>query len=97
MSDVMKIALERRSQLTAELARIDEFIRMAESLVQEGSPLALGPAPENTAIPAREAEPVSQPVEQLAPKAAAPSPEPTEEKPARGGHRPMVFRQKSAS
>ncbi|MEM1277800.1 MAG: hypothetical protein AAGH74_14850 [Pseudomonadota bacterium] len=96
MSDVMKIALERRAQLTAELARIDEFIRMAETLVQDGSPLASGPAPENTAIPARQAEPVATPIEQLAPKPEA-APDVPEEKPARGGHRPMVFRQKSAS
>ncbi|MEM8792931.1 MAG: hypothetical protein AAGE80_15030 [Pseudomonadota bacterium] len=95
MTDVMKIALERRAQLTEELARIDEFIRMAESLVQDGSPLASGPAPENTSIPARQAEETPKPVETAASEPAEPAGD-KEEKPARASHRPMVFRQKTA-
>lgn len=34
MADLMKIALRRRTELTTELKRIDDFIRMAETLVQ---------------------------------------------------------------
>lgn len=33
MSDVLKIALERRSALQTEITKIDEFIRMAETLL----------------------------------------------------------------
>ncbi|MEM0989559.1 MAG: hypothetical protein AAGK00_11800 [Pseudomonadota bacterium] len=36
MTDVLKLALERRSVLKAEMAKIDEFIRMAEVLIKDG-------------------------------------------------------------
>ncbi|MEO1493858.1 MAG: hypothetical protein AAFV19_17020 [Pseudomonadota bacterium] len=34
MTDVLKIALERRAELHEEVAKLDEFIRMAESLMR---------------------------------------------------------------
>ncbi len=34
MTDVVEIAKERRARLTAEIGRLDEFIRMAEKLVK---------------------------------------------------------------
>lgn len=33
MTDVLKIAIERRAQLQDEVAKLDEFIRMAETLM----------------------------------------------------------------
>ncbi|MEM9139748.1 MAG: hypothetical protein AAGB15_07935 [Pseudomonadota bacterium] len=33
MTDVLKIALDRRAQLNEEVAKLDEFIRMAETLM----------------------------------------------------------------
>lgn len=35
MTDVLRIALERRDQLHAEIQKLDEFIRMAEQLIRE--------------------------------------------------------------
>ncbi|MEM9061239.1 MAG: hypothetical protein AAGD13_12330 [Pseudomonadota bacterium] len=34
MTDVLKIALDRRAELHEEVAKLDEFIRMAESLIR---------------------------------------------------------------
>ncbi len=34
MTDVLKIALERRAKLNDEVTKLDEFIRMAESLMR---------------------------------------------------------------
>ena len=34
MTDVLKIALNRRAELHEEVAKLDEFIRMAESLMR---------------------------------------------------------------
>lgn len=34
MTDVLKIALERRADLHEEVAKLDEFIRMAEALIR---------------------------------------------------------------
>lgn len=82
MTDVIKIALERRAQLSAELARLDEFIRMAESLVQEDGSGARAPA--RAPVP----EPVSP--------APRPSGQSDDEDQLRANARPMVFRQKSA-
>lgn len=36
MTDVLKIALDRRAELHEEVAKLDEFIRMAESLIRAG-------------------------------------------------------------
>lgn len=39
--DVMKIALDRRTKLRRDLEKLDEFIRMAESLIRDaGEPLS---------------------------------------------------------
>ena len=35
MTDVLKIAIERRAQLQDEVAKLDDFIRMAEGLIQD--------------------------------------------------------------
>ncbi len=37
MSDVIKIAKERRARLAAEVTKLDDFIRMAEALVEWNS------------------------------------------------------------
>jgi hypothetical protein len=34
MTDVLRIALDRRDQLHAEIEKLDEFIRMAEQLIR---------------------------------------------------------------
>lgn len=49
MNDVLKIALARRGELRAELAEIDEFIRMADSLLRNARGPA-GPAAEEPLI-----------------------------------------------
>ncbi|MEM7239646.1 MAG: hypothetical protein AAF501_17710 [Pseudomonadota bacterium] len=68
MTDVIKIALERRAQLSAELARLDEFIRMAESLVQEQGAAARASVPD-TAVPAPHPAPEADNEDQLRPNA----------------------------
>lgn len=39
MTDVLKIAVDRREELREEVARIDEFIRIAEILLNDARPL----------------------------------------------------------
>jgi hypothetical protein len=36
MTDVIEIAKERRAKLVAEIAKLDDFVGMAEKLVQNG-------------------------------------------------------------
>ncbi len=43
MTDVVEIAKECRERLAAELAKLDNFVRMAEALVQYGRGLGHGP------------------------------------------------------
>lgn len=43
MTDLMKIALDRRAELQAEIARMDAFIRMAEALASNADPDAEAP------------------------------------------------------
>ena len=38
MTDVVEIAKERRARLAAEIAKLDEFVRMAEKLVKYNPP-----------------------------------------------------------
>lgn len=45
-TDVLKIALERRDQLQAEIDRLDDFIRTAEQLIR-GLPRAVPDEPES--------------------------------------------------
>ena len=41
MTDVLKIALDRRAELHDELAKLDDFIRMAEALIRQSQKRAL--------------------------------------------------------
>jgi hypothetical protein len=46
MADVLKLAMDRRAELQAEVARMEEFIRMADSLLRNVHPRsAPGEAP----------------------------------------------------
>lgn len=61
MTDVLKIALERRTKLQDEIKKLDEFIRMADALVRsengdkpEAKPAEPAPAP--AAAPEAESE-----------------------------------------
>ena len=73
MTDVLKIALDRRVELQREIARLDEFIRMAEALIRmsqarqaEPSAVPLAPAVERPAsVTSREA-----PAERASPRRA---------------------------
>ena len=38
MSDVLQIAMKHRSRLAAEVAKVDEFLRMAEEFSKERAP-----------------------------------------------------------
>ncbi len=66
MTDVLKIALDRRAELHEEVARLDEFIRMAEALIRTSQSRH---AEDATAHPAP-AETRSVPVERPAPIAS---------------------------
>jgi hypothetical protein len=46
MTDVLKIALDRRAELHDEVAKLDEFIRMAESLMRASNRVPEAPASE---------------------------------------------------
>lgn len=46
-TDVLKLALEKRDELQAEIDRLDDFIRTAEQLIR-GSPRAGFEDPEGT-------------------------------------------------
>ena len=63
MNDVMKLAMDRRAELHKEVGRIDDFIRMADSLMRKAD-TASGPGDatrdedlgdETTGAPGREA------------------------------------------
>ncbi len=43
MTDVVEIAKERRATLAAEIGTLDDFVRMADALVQYGRGLGRGP------------------------------------------------------
>ncbi len=43
MTDVVEIAKKRRATLAAEIGALDDFVRMAETLVQDGRGLGRGP------------------------------------------------------
>ena len=60
MTDVLKIALERRSKLQEEVDNLDEFIRMAETLISGGDKVAA--APQNAAVKAAVAEAEESPM-----------------------------------
>ncbi len=45
MTDVLKIAQDRRAELREEVARIDDFIRMADSLMRKVPPREDRPEP----------------------------------------------------
>lgn len=71
MTDVIKIAMERRSKLQDEIAKLDEFVRMAEALVrQQQGTSAQSPAP----APVLASAP-SEPAASATPAAAAPAAE----------------------
>ncbi len=83
MTDVLKIALERRSKLQEEVDRLDDFIRMAETLIRAGGAVpasTAAPAPAPAAAPA--ATPI--PAAPAAPKAVNAE---TEESPMRAAAR----------
>ena len=52
MTDVLRIALDRRNKLHDEIKKLDEFIRMAEALVRAEGPGSVSPAPITSAAPA---------------------------------------------
>lgn len=54
MTDVLKIALERRAKMQEEVDRLDDFIRTAESLISNGGSVA-------TMAPAAQPAPAPEP------------------------------------
>ena len=52
MTDVLKIALERRSKLQEEVDKLDDFIRTAETLIRNGGSPVQMPAAAPVAAPA---------------------------------------------
>ncbi len=64
MTDVLKIALDRRAELHEEVAKLDEFIRMAEVLIRTSQQLPVpdvGATDEMPKRPARVAGPADAP------------------------------------
>ena len=66
MTDVLKIALDRRAELHEEVARLDEFIRMAEALIRTSQSRHA----DETVTRSVEPEPRAVPVERPAPVAS---------------------------
>lgn len=64
MTDVLKIAIERRAQLQDEVAKLDDFIRMAETLMS-----APGDAP-MPAMPSGMPQAAPEPAVRTAPRTA---------------------------
>ena len=63
MTDVLKIALERRTKLQEEVDKLDDFIRMAESLIRGGgSTTGMSvPTPSATVTPTPTPAPITAP------------------------------------
>ncbi len=74
MSDVLQLATKYRSRLKAELAKVDEFLRMAEELSKSGAFEGQMPSPPGNGN--GEAQP--KPAVEAAPKVEA-KPKPAEE------------------
>lgn len=72
MTDVLKIALDRRAELHEEVEKLDEFIRMAEMLIRTAQQRGSQPVPEATEMPRRPAR-VAEPA---AAQTTAPTPAP---------------------
>ncbi|MEM7059535.1 MAG: hypothetical protein AAF557_18270 [Pseudomonadota bacterium] len=65
MTDVLKIAIERRTQLQDEVAKLDDFIRMAETLMN-----APGEAPAAPAMPGGMPQAAPDPAVRTSPRRA---------------------------
>ncbi len=55
MTDVLKIALDRRAELHEEVEKLDEFIRMAEMLIRTSQQRPAAAEPEESEMPRRPA------------------------------------------
>ncbi|MEM7507526.1 MAG: hypothetical protein AAF415_12350 [Pseudomonadota bacterium] len=91
MADVIKIALQRRAELSAELSRLDDFIRMAESLVQDQGSSAPQAAAEQPRAEQSRAERNRADVVDTVDDADGPA----QSLRSGSGGRPTVFRQKA--
>ena len=58
MTDVLKIAIERRAQLQDEVAKLDEFIRMAETLMSGTQDMPAMPEAPQAVAPQASGEPI---------------------------------------
>ena len=87
MTDVLKIALDRRAELHEELTKLDDFIRMAEALIRGSQLRKVDTANEDTPMPQRPAR-VPEPVIRTQPRRA----EAESEAAAASGSRPQVIR-----
>lgn len=88
MTDVLKIALDRRAELHEEIEKLDDFIRMAEALIRASQDRASRDSDDE--MPRRPAE-VKEPVVRTAIRRA----EVSEEEDAAGVQRPQVIRRTS--
>ena len=92
MTDVLKIALDRRAELNEEISKLDDFIRMAEMLIRKSEKRNMATLADDEDIapqqrPARVPEPVVRGQARRGPgdsEAAGPS-------------RPQVIRRASAT
>ena len=62
MTDVLKIAMDRRAKIQEEVAKLDDFIRLAESLIKNGGSLSAEEIPpvQASAEPAAKPEPEAE-------------------------------------
>lgn len=91
MTDVLKIALDRRAELHDELAKLDEFIRMAEALIRQSQKRAMEMDIDTEEEPLTQQRParVPEPVVRQQPRNG-----PSEDETA-GASRPQVIRRAS--
>ena len=90
MTDVLKIAIDRRAELHEEIAKLDEFIRMAEQLIRTSQQRAMHVGDEE-AMPRRPARVASSQPSEAEYQPRRPD---VGEKPAQSGQisRPQVIR-----
>lgn len=91
MTDVLKIALDRRAELVDEISKLDEFIRMAEELIRASKRRAASATDDDAQAtmqqrPVRVQEPVVRSQARRGPS----------EDDAEGPSRPQVIRRASA-
>jgi hypothetical protein len=100
MTDVLKIALDRRAELHEEVEKLDEFIRMAETLIRTAQQRGSQTTPDATEMPrrpARVAQPAAEQTTAATPAQDVRRPEPQASDSGLQLSRPQVIRRGPAA